>query len=330
MDQRIAITELPQGVIASAFARALAAAEAFLGATAPNPPVGAAVLDETGEVLAVAAHERAGQAHAEAKALAACRAAQTIDRAHTIVVTLEPCNHTGRTPPCCDAILASRISHVWIGSRDPNRAVKGGGAERLRDAGLVVRDIAAISPDLFRQSETLLAPFAKRARTGLPWVTVKQALDEQGSMIPPAGAKTFTSPASLLLAHQLRKRADAIITGSGTVLADAPHFTVRHVPDHAGKRRLLIVLDRRRRAGRDWIAASESRGFDVAIADSFEEALALAARRGALEVLVEAGPSLTQHVLGSDKWDEIYTIHKNGNGPGEDRVDVRLRQEKRG
>jgi len=326
MDKRPSGTELPPRVIAEAFVRALAAADAFRGATSPNPPVGCAVLDAAGEVLAVAAHEKAGQAHAEAKALQLCREAGTLARAHTLVVTLEPCNHTGRTPPCCDAILASPVSHVWIGSRDPNPNVRGGGADRLHAAGLSVQDIGSISPELARASEALLAPFAKRARSGLPWITVKRAVDEQGSMIPPPGQKTFTSPSSLLLAHQLRKRADSIITGSATVMADDPHFTVRHVPDHAGKRRTLIVLDRRKRVSAAWLAQATARGFAVDVRDTFEDALAAAARAGALEVLVEAGPALTSHVLDSGQWDELYTIHKNGTAPGQDRVDVQLRQ----
>lgn len=326
MDKRFSSLEIPQGVIASAFQCALDAAESFRGSTAPNPPVGCAVLDSRGEILAVAAHERAGTAHAEAKALAACREARTLARAHTLIVTLEPCNHSGRTPPCCDAILASPVRHVWIGSRDPNPNVPGGGAQRLANAGLVVSEISTIAPDLFRKSESLIAPFAKRARTGLPWISIKQALDEEGSMVPPPGEKTFTSRASLLLAHQLRKRSDAIITGSGTVLADSPHFTVRHVSDHPEKRRALIVLDRRRRVPRSWLARAATRGFDVEICDSYEDALALSASRGALEVLVEAGPSITEYVLGSAQWDELYRIHKNGNGPGADRVEVLLRQ----
>jgi diaminohydroxyphosphoribosylaminopyrimidine deaminase / 5-amino-6-(5-phosphoribosylamino)uracil reductase len=326
MDQRLSRIELPHSVIADAFAQALAAAEAFRGATAPNPPVGCAVLDGAGEILAVAAHEKAGQAHAEAKALAACRAAKTIDRARVLVVTLEPCNHTGRTPPCCDAILASPVRQVWIGSRDPNPGVIGGGEQRLKKAGLAVLEIATISLELFQKSEALLAPFAKRARTGLPWITVKQALDEHGSMLPPPGEKTFTSRASLLLAHELRKRADVIVSGSGTVLADNPYFTVRHVPDHPGKRRTLIIMDRRRRVPKSWLARAESRGFRVEICDSCYEAIELAAGLGALEVLVEAGPTITGCVLAGEHWDELFRIHKNGNGPGADRVEVILRQ----
>ena len=102
----------------------------------------------------------------------------------------------------------------------------------------------------------LIAPFAKSAMTRRPWVTVKQALDACGSMIPPPGRKTFTSDAALRYAHMLRKRADAILTGSGTVLADDPEFTVRRVQDHADRVRQLAILDRRGRISADHLSAA--------------------------------------------------------------------------
>jgi diaminohydroxyphosphoribosylaminopyrimidine deaminase/5-amino-6-(5-phosphoribosylamino)uracil reductase len=317
--------ELPAEIISAAFARALAAAEAYRGATSPNPPVGCVVLDAQGWELAVAAHQRAGEAHAEAKALSICAATGTLERAHTLLVTLEPCNHTGRTPPCCDAILASPVRDVWIGSPDPNPAVRGGGARRLREAGLSVRWMAEREPGLAAAAAGLLAPFAKRVRHGVPWVTVKQALDEAGSMIPPAGRKTFTSPSSLRLAHQLRKRADAILTGSGTVLADMPEFTVRHVEDHAGKVRDLFILDRRRRVPPAYLSLAQRRGFRPQVVASVDDALTAAAANGALEMLVEAGPAVTAHVLSTGLWDEHIIIRKNAGGPATDSVERRLR-----
>lgn len=317
--------ELPAEIISAAFARALAAAEAYRGATAPNPPVGCVVLDAQGWELAVAAHQRAGEAHAEAKALSVCAATGTLDRAHTLLVTLEPCNHTGRTPPCCDAILASPVRAVWIGSADPNPVVRGGGARRLKDAGLAVHWMAEREPALAVAAAALIAPFAKRARTGLPWVTVKQALDETGSMIPPAGQKTFTSQSSLRFAHQLRKRADAILTGSGTVLADLPEFTVRHVEDHAGKVRDLFILDRRKRVPAAYLSLAQRRGFRTHLVSSLDEAIALAVANGALEVLVEAGPTVSAHVLSTKLWDEHVIIRKSAGGVASDSVQRRLR-----
>ncbi len=318
----------PSATIEAAFAQALTCAEAFRGATAPNPTVGCVLLDAEGRVLTVAAHPRAGQGHAEANALAAARENGSFERIHTAVVTLEPCNHWGRTPPCAEALLASPARTVWIGAMDPNPKVEGGGAARLSEDGREVRLLDPASP-LGAVCADLIAPFAKRQLTGRPWVTVKQALDPAGSMIPRPGRTTFTSPAALTYAHRLRRRADAILTGSGTVLADNPAFTVRHVADHADKRRLLALLDRRQRVGDAWLQAAAARGFEPFRADSLEAALDELGSRGALEVLVEAGPALTTAVLESDLWDEHALIRKtapNQASPGQpETIELRRR-----
>ncbi len=301
--------------LARAMDVALAAARQWEGVTAPNPPVGCALLDRAGNVIAAAGHQGAGQLHAEASAIQTAHAAGKADLIHTIVVTLEPCNHHGRTGPCTEAILSTPAEHVVFGVADPNLKVTGGGATRLRAAGLIVD----ILPGDGRQVERLIAPFKKRVTLGLPFVTVKQAINRDGNMLPPPGQKTFTSQGSLMIAHALRRRANAIFTGSGTVLADDPHFTVRLLPDHAGKRRKLVLFDRRKRVPQSYVDAATQRGFDVSFADDFETALRAAASDGALEVLVEAGPSLTAHVLASPFWDEHVKITQTD---AEDRVDI--------
>ncbi|MDO8359561.1 MAG: bifunctional diaminohydroxyphosphoribosylaminopyrimidine deaminase/5-amino-6-(5-phosphoribosylamino)uracil reductase RibD [Devosia sp.] len=315
--------------IAAAFVRALNVASEYEGATAPNPPVGCVLLDRDGNELAAAAHQKAGQPHAEALAIEQCRQRGTLARIHTVVVTLEPCNHTGRTPPCAEAIARTPAKQIWIGARDPNRLVAGGGAERLSSTGLAVNFIADLDhPDAARLAGLagrLIAPFAKHARTGLPWVTVKQAIDTAGSMIPPAGDKTFTSPASLILAHQLRKRADAILTGSGTILADRPEFTIRRVPDFPDKRRHLAILDRRGRVPDSYIEAARQRGFEVSLETSVTDAVARLGQLGALDVLVEAGPTVLDAVLSTDLWDEHFTIHQGAGPEGGDLIVVRHR-----
>ena len=265
-------------------------------------------------LLAEAAHRRVGEAHAEAAALALCRTAGTLDRLRTAVVTLEPCNHVGRTPPCAAALIGTPVRTIWIGARDPNPHVAGGGAAALRAAGRAVLSLSDAAGHeaarLVDACDALIAPFAKHVRTGRPWVTVKQALDRSGGMIPPAGQTTFTSAPALAYAHRLRRRADAILTGSGTVLADDPAFTVRRVPDHPGRRRLLAILDRRGRVGAAYRAAAKARGFDVRQPDSLEAALDALGAAGALEVLVEAGPTVTAAVLATDLWDEHLVIRK--------------------
>lgn len=322
---------LPAQVIASAFRDALRLAAEYVGATSPNPAVGCVLLDADGRTLAAAAHRKAGEPHAEAAAIALARDKGTFSKIHTVVVTLEPCNHTGRTPPCSDAILGTPARDVWIGTRDPNPAVPGGGAARLTAAGLAVRFVEGLEhPDaaaLASAALRLIAPFAKLARSGLPWVTVKQALDRNGSMIPPAGSKTFTSDASLEFAHALRRRADAILTGSGTVLADQPEFTVRRLPDFIGKRRHLVILDRRGRVPGSYLRAAAGRGFEVRVESSVPEALVHLGQAGALEVLVEAGPELAGAILASQRWDE-HVVIQQGQVPGSaDAISTRQRRE---
>ncbi len=287
---------------------ALAAAAEYLGATAPNPPVGAVITDAAGAIIGVGAHQRAGAPHAEVNAFLDCEARGMLARAHTIFVTLEPCNHFGRTPPCVERILASSIKRVVIGANDPNPVASGGSA-RLRQCGLEV-----IEGVLRQECEELIRAFAKFKRTGLPWVTIKRAFNVAGSMIPPVGQKTFTSHSSLILAHQLRRRADAIITGSGTVLADAPLFTVRHVQDLPDKQRYLVVLDRRQRINHEYYTRAEAMGLIPIIGQEISNILPELATRGVLETLVEAGPSVSDEFIRLGLYDELVDIKQVATG----------------
>ena len=306
--------------ITRGFRAAIAEAVRFIGATAPNPPVGCAILDAEGRMLSVAAHHRAGQPHAEALALRRCLEAGTMDRAATAIVTLEPCNHTGRTGPCTEAILASPIRSVWIGASDPNPRVVGGGASRLREAGLQVRSLAPESR-LGLDCAALIAAFTLLSRAGRPWITVKQALDATGHMVPPVGAKTFTGPEALELAHRLRRATDAVITGMGTILADRPYLTVRHVPDHPGRHRILAVPSR---GGlpEAYRQEAEARGFLVRTAPDLPSLLRVLARDGVLWALVEAGPRLLAAIERDGLWDDWLTIRHDGGG---DRLALRTR-----
>jgi diaminohydroxyphosphoribosylaminopyrimidine deaminase/5-amino-6-(5-phosphoribosylamino)uracil reductase len=311
-----------------AVAEAIRLAQATIGATAPNPPVGCVVLDAAGRQLASAAHMGAGTAHAEAAALEACRLSGRIDAAHTLVVTLEPCNHHGRTGPCTQAILASPVRQVIFGVADPNPEVAGGGQVRLRKAGLRCEALSDALPDqghLADQCADLIAPFAKHCREGLPWVTVKEVRDRNGSMIPPPGCKTFSSDASLDHAHLLRRRSDAIMTGVGTVLADAPLLTVRRVDDHPNRRRHLVIMDRSARTPASYLMAAWTRGLDPMVGQDIETSLRELARKGCLSVLVEAGPLLTQAILATDFWDERVLIRQGASATDPDTIDVERR-----
>lgn len=300
---------------------AINAAEQFIGNTSPNPPVGAIALDRKGKVLLGAGHQKAGLPHAEAKLLELAEKLGKLAEIETLVITLEPCNHQGRTPPCTEAILKHKnIRRVVIGAMDPNPSVKGGGADRLRQAGLEV-----VTGVLEEDCQFLLRAFTKSVVEKRPYVLIKAAKTQSGSMIPPEGEKTFTSKASLLFAHELRKQSDAIWTGSGTVLADNPEFTVRWLPDHPGKKRFLVISDRRKRISPEWLKKAEKNGFQPYFASSLEDGLDFLGKNGVLQVMVEAGPALRDAWLQSGLWDESVVITQ-GNGDEDDDVEVEFRE----
>lgn len=317
---------------------ALNEARRFEGATRPNPPVGAVILDENNQVLFAAAHERAGLAHAERLAIERLKDEGRIDRARTLVVTLEPCAHHGRTPPCTDAILHSPIRRVVYGTRDLNPRVSGGGARILQSTLDHGRKIEIIGGVLEKECRDLIAPFFKLVTHNRPWLTVKTAHLSDGSMTAKSrggvlvsglstrtgsNSNTFTRPSSLLFAHELRRKSDAILTGSGTLLVDRPRLNVRLIPDHDPPiSRTLAVLDRRGRVPEDQLNAMRLNGLNPVRFQSIEDALSGLARIGCLRVLVEAGPTLSQAVLSTDLWDEHFRIvHK----PDVDEIERRLR-----
>jgi len=301
----------------SAMRMALNAAEQFVGATAPNPAVGCIALDKNGKILLGAAHQKAGTAHAEAKVLEMASKLGKLSQIETLVVTLEPCNHQGKTPPCTDAILKHKnIRRVVYGSKDPNPTVKGGGADRLRSSGLEVIDGV-----LEAECDFFLRAFKKWVTQKRPYVVLKGAFQTSGSMVPPPGQKTFTSQASLYFAHELRKKSDAIWVASGTVLADAPELTVRWMPDHPQKKRHLLLSDRRKRIPSSWIERQKSLGFLPQFAETIQEGLEYLGENGALQVLVEAGPLFRKAWLESGLWDESVVI-KQGKEGQDDSIEI--------
>lgn len=215
-------------------AAALALGERARGLTAPNPAVGC-VLVKDDRLLAEGWTQPPGGQHAEAMALA--RAADP--RGATAYVTLEPCAHTGRTPPCADALLTAGIARVVVATADPH-AVAAGGAARLRSAGVEVVE-GVLEPWALRQ----LAPFLTSVGRGRPHLTLKLAQTADGQLAAPS-SRWVTGPASRRAVHQLRSRVDAVLVGSGTVLADDPRLDVRDVPARGGQPR-AIVLDARGR-----------------------------------------------------------------------------------
>jgi diaminohydroxyphosphoribosylaminopyrimidine deaminase/5-amino-6-(5-phosphoribosylamino)uracil reductase len=219
--------------------RALALARRGEGHVEPNPMVGAVIAAASGNgtgnsIIAEGWHAAFGGPHAEAAALAA---AGTAARGGTLAVTLEPCCHHGKTPPCTAAIRAAGIARVIVGTRDPFPAVNGGGIDELARAGIEVR-VGVCEPEARR----LIAPFRTLVEQQRPWLIAKWAMSLDGRVATAGGeSRWISSEASREIVHQLRGRMDGILCGIGTALADDPLLTARP----AGPRQAVrIVLDR--------------------------------------------------------------------------------------
>jgi len=219
-------------------ARALRLAERGAYTTRPNPMVGC-VIAHGDEIIGEGWHRRAGEAHAEVLAL---KVAGERARGSTAYVTLEPCAHHGRTPPCVDALIAAGVARVVAALRDPFPQVAGNGFQRLREAGIVVE--SGLMEDLARE---LNRGFLSRVQRARPWVRVKLAMSLDGRTALSTGeSKWITGEAARADVQHWRARAGAILTGSGTVLADNPRLTAR-VPDAEIAPVLRVVLDRKLR-----------------------------------------------------------------------------------
>ncbi len=200
--------------------RALALAVLGRGFVEPNPMVGAVLLDANGAVVGGGFHGRFGGPHAEVNALAASGDAA---RGGTLFVTLEPCCHTGKTPPCTEAVLKSGVRRVVVAMADPFPAVAGGGLQILRDNGLSV-DVGLCEAE----AERLNAPYRMLLRQHRPWVIAKWAMSLDGKIATRNGdSKWISNARSRAKVHELRGRVDAILVGRGTLLADDPLLTAR-------------------------------------------------------------------------------------------------------
>jgi diaminohydroxyphosphoribosylaminopyrimidine deaminase/5-amino-6-(5-phosphoribosylamino)uracil reductase len=301
-------------------ARAIALGARGRDTAGPNPSVGC-VIAKGGRVIGEGWHARAGEAHAERAALADCRESP---EGATAYVTLEPCSHHGRTPPCADALVAARLARVVAAIEDPNPLVKGRGLARLREAGLAVE-----TGLLADEASRLHRGFLARMRRGRPWIVLKAAASLDGRIALANGeSRWITGEAARRDVHRLRRRACAVLTGYGTVAADDPALTVRHVPCERQPRRIvidnrletpdgakilsgepaLIVTASDDATGR---ARLEARGAEVVrvAADGAKTDLVAVARllaeRGFNEVLVETGSKLGGSLLRAGVVDEI-------------------------
>ncbi len=261
--------------------RALELAHEAVGGVSPNPPVGA-VLVKDGKVIGEGYTQPPGDDHAEIVAL---RAAGTSAAGAELYVTLEPCAHHGRTPPCTDALIMAGVSRVHVAALDPNPLTDGGGIRALRGAGIAV-DLA----DAPTEARQLIEAFAKHVTTGLPFVTAKFAASLDGKIATPSGdSRWISSETARRFAHELRAQADAVMIGIGTALADDPRLTVRDAPLH-GDQPLRVVVDSRGRLPVTATMLREEGPTMVAVAKVVAERRSKLIAAGA-EVLEVPGPS---------------------------------------
>ena len=318
--------------------RALSLGAQGQGYVEPNPMVGC-VLVRDGERIGQGFHRRFGQAHAEVEAINDAKQRGQDPRGATAYVTLEPCSHYGKTPPCCLALIEAQVRRVVVATRDPSPHVAGQGIYQLQTAGIDVQ-VGVLE----EESKTLLAPFLKRLQTGLPWVIAKWAMSLDGKIATRTGHSQWISgPPARALVHQLRGRMDGIMVGIGTALADDPALTARlengQTPARVATR---MVVDRHLRlplesqlvrtarevpvlvaceSGADashrrqleaagvevWeTSTAENREFDYAA--FVRTMLAELSSRGMTNILVEGGASLLGNLFDQDLVDEQYVF----------------------
>ena len=302
-------------------ANALRLAGRGLCTTQPNPRVGC-VIAHGDEVVGTGFHQRAGEPHGEVYAL---REAGERARGATAYVTLEPCAHYGRTPPCADALVAAGVRRVVIAAEDPFPQVAGRGIGKLRDAGVMVD--AGLMREAARE---LNIGFFSRIERGRPWVRVKLAMSLDGRTALASGeSKWITGEAARADVQRWRARSSAILSGSGTVLADDPRLTVRLPDEEAFTPPLRVVLDRQLRApigshvldgstptlvlhgaAANCVDDRYARVERMAVATRHDTldlhaVLALLAGRGCNEVHVEAGPTLCGALFAAGLADEL-------------------------
>ncbi|TWI54664.1 bifunctional diaminohydroxyphosphoribosylaminopyrimidine deaminase/5-amino-6-(5-phosphoribosylamino)uracil reductase RibD [Halalkalibacter nanhaiisediminis] len=311
---------------------ALQLAESTRGQTSPNPMVGSVVVKD-GAIVGVGAHLKAGEGHAEVQAL---KMAGEKARGGTIYVTLEPCSHYGKTPPCADLIIEQGLKRVVVATGDPNPAVAGRGLDKLRQAGLEV--VFGICQE---EADALNEVFFHYMKNATPFVTLKSATTLDGKTATTTGkSKWITSPAAREDTHRYRHTHDAILVGIGTVLADNPSLTTR-LPN-GGKNPIRVVLDRTLRTPLDtklvtdqeaptWILTTEQASkekqealeqFGVEVVrlpdDSIQTVLQVLGSKGVTSLFVEGGAEVNGSFLKARAINQIimYMAPKlfGGNG----------------
>ena len=268
--------------------RALELAERGRGTTNPNPVVGA-VLVRDGEVVGEGWHERKGEPHAEANAIAA---AGDRARGSTLYVTLEPCSHVGSTPPCTQAVIDAGVTKVVVGTRDPSAAA-GGGLEQLREAGI---EAEVADGELAFEARQQIEAWLTWVTKSRPFVTYKAAMTLDGRLTVP-GSRWISGEESRRLVHELRAASDAVAVGMGTARADQPELTARDVGAVRQPRRLVFG------------SGPMPDGVDLELRSGpLEEELGELAGEGVQSLLLEGGPTLATAFLQAGLVDKLLVF----------------------
>lgn len=316
-------------------ALALREATKGVGLSSPNPPVGCILVKE-GRVIGRGVHTRAGDPHGEVMAVRDAEANGEDAQGATAYVTLEPCCHYGRTPPCTDTLMRKQIGRIVVGVRDPNPRVDGGGLAILQSHGIGVSEgVQGEACGRFH------APYFKLIRTGLPWVVLKLALGSDSSIGPAGQVTSITPPEIQLKAHALRRACEAIVVGRGTVMTDNPQLTdrwpLRTLPHRTFQR---VVLDSKGQLGpelRIWQPVTGQPAIRAVVGEqaplrgvedlrlppgpggcSLRHLLHELAARGVGRVLFEGGGFLAQQLLAQGLVDEFHRFtseHPAGGAP---------------
>lgn len=272
----------------------------------PNPMVGAVIVDASGRIIGEGWHRRCSEGHAEVNAVASVRDPEAL-RDATMYVTLEPCSHYGKTPPCAELIVSRGIPRVVVGTLDPFAKVSGRGVARLREAGVEV-EIGMLE----KECQELNRKFMTAHRCRRPYVTLKWAQSADGFI----DGHISTSVNSMLV-HRLRATHDAILVGSGTALADNPALDTRL---YAGKSPVKVVLDRRGRVGKDLRMFGGTETIVLTDYRSLADAMGQLYERGITSVLVEGGAQVHEAFIRENLWDEIRVEVSSENIGGQVRA----------
>jgi len=283
---------------------ALSLAEKGLGSVEPNPAVGCVIV-KNGKIIGKGYHQKFGGPHAEINALADCKKRGNSPADATMYVSLEPCCHFGKTPPCVNAIIAAGIKKVVAAVKDPTKKVAGKGFAILKKA-----DIETVVGVCEKEAKELNAPFFKFAKTGKPYIIVKWAQSSDGFLSRTDGKRWLTNTASRKDVHKIRRKVQAVLVGINTVIEDNPMLTAR--PDR-GRQPLRIVLGKASKLPRNCYLLKTAKKWPVCVFNgrNLNDVLVKLGKRGVQQLLVEGGEKIITSFLKQKLADEIIVYTSN-------------------